>query len=160
MILLLLRHAHAGDPAKWAGDDDLRPLSDRGRGQATRLGRLLAASGEAPDLLISSPRTRALETAELVAHEVGAPVEIDPRLAGPLDPDVVGAILRSVRDAKRPCLVGHDPDFSSLVGELIGLEAVALRKGALARVDLPGDTVAAGRGELRWLLPPELVPER
>ena len=65
MILLLLRHAHAGDPAKWAGDDDLRPLSERGRGQARRLGRLLASTGEAPDLLIASPRTRALETAEL-----------------------------------------------------------------------------------------------
>jgi len=43
MELYLLRHAHAGDPAKWSGDDGDRPISAKGRGQAERLGRLLAA---------------------------------------------------------------------------------------------------------------------
>ena len=160
MILLLLRHAHAGDSAKWAGDDDLRPLSERGRGQARRLGRLLAAAGEAPDLLIASPRTRALETAELVAAEVGAPVIVDERLAGGLDAEVVDRIVRGGGGATRPCLVGHDPDFSSLLGELVGLDVIPMRKGALARIDFPGDLVTAGSGSLGYLLPPELLPER
>ena len=160
MILFLLRHAHAGDPAKWAGEDDLRPLSARGRAQAERLGRLLAAAGEAPDLFIASPRTRALETAELVAAEVAAPVIVESRLAGGLDAAIVDAILRAVGPARRPCLVGHDPDFSELLGELVGLDAIPMRKGAIARVDLDGDAVTAGAGVLRFLLPPDLVPER
>lgn len=160
IALLLLRHAHAGDPARWIGDDDQRPLSERGRAQARRLGRVLAGMDEAPDLFITSPRLRASETAEIVAREVKAPVVVDRRLAGPLDADAADAIVRAAGDARRPCLVGHDPDFSDLLGELLGLASVAMRKGALARVDIGGDRIAAGRGQLRYLLPPELVPER
>ena len=160
IALHLLRHAHAGDPAKWGGDDDVRPLSERGRAQAVRLGKLLAASGDAPDLFVTSPRLRASQTADLVAKEVGAKVVVDERLAGPLDPDVVDAVVRAAGDAKRPCLVGHDPDFSALLGELVGLDVIPMRKGTIARVDFTGEAVAAGRGTLRYLLPPELLPER
>jgi phosphohistidine phosphatase len=158
--VFLLRHAHAGDPAKWSGDDDARPLSERGRGQAQRLGRLLAATDEAPDLFVTSPRIRAAQTAELVAKAVGAPVVVDRRLAGPLDADTVKAILGSAGAAERPCIVGHDPDFSELLGELLGVPAMPMRKGAIARVDLPDHTVSPGAGVLRYLLPPELLPEK
>ncbi|HET7831279.1 MAG TPA: phosphoglycerate mutase family protein, partial [Candidatus Limnocylindrales bacterium] len=79
-ILYLLRHAHAGDPERWAGDDDLRPLSDKGRRQADRLGGVLAGWAEAPDLFVTSPRIRARETAQLVAEAIGAAVEVDDRL--------------------------------------------------------------------------------
>ena len=67
IALHLLRHAHAGDPERWHGDDAERPLSEKGRRQSERLGRLLAGVDEAPDLFISSPKVRARETAELVA---------------------------------------------------------------------------------------------
>ena len=158
ITVLLLRHAHAGDSSRWAGDDAARPLSDKGRRQSERLGRLLAATDEAPDLLVTSPRLRAVETAEIVAQAVGARVVVDDRLAGPLDAGVVAAVLRAAGDAERPCLVGHDPDFSELLGELLGMGGVPMRKGAIARVDLPGSRLVAGEGTLRYLLPPELVP--
>jgi phosphohistidine phosphatase len=158
--LFLLRHAHAGNPARWAGDDADRPLSDRGRGQAERLGRLLAGMDDAPDLFITSPKARADETARIVAAAVGAQVVTDGRLAGPLDASVVEDILSAAGPADRPCLVGHDPDFSELLGELLGLAEIQMRKGAFARVDLPGRVPAPGRGVLRFLLPPELLPER
>ena len=58
----------------------------------------------------------------------------------------------------RPCLVGHDPDFSELLGELIGLHAIPMRKGALARVDVADRHVTPGHGQLRYLLPPDLLP--
>ena len=64
----LLRHAHAGDPERWTDDDSLRPLSEKGRRQCERLGRLLAGLDEAPDLFITSPKVRAVQTAELVAE--------------------------------------------------------------------------------------------
>jgi phosphohistidine phosphatase len=160
IALHLLRHAHAGDPAKWTGDDDARPLSEKGRRQAERLGRLLAATDEAPDLLITSPRARAAETAEIVARAVDARVVTDDRLAGSLDVGTVAAILRAAGPAERPCLVGHDPDFSELLGELLSLPAVPMRKGALARVDLLDGSVPGGRAVLRYLVPPEIVPGR
>ena len=42
IALHLLRHAHAGDATRWSGDDDVRPLSEKGIRQAERLGRLLS----------------------------------------------------------------------------------------------------------------------
>ena len=54
--------------------------------------------------------------------------------------------------------VGHDPDFSEMLGELIGVEVVPMRKAAIARIDVPGPELIAGEGTLRYLLPPELVP--
>jgi phosphohistidine phosphatase len=160
ITLLLLRHAHAGDAARWEGEDATRPLSEKGRRQAERLGRLLAGTNEAPDLLITSPKARAVETAEIVAEAVGAKVVVDERLAGPLDAGVAAAILRAAGPAERPCLVGHDPDFSELLGELIGASDITMRKGTLARVDAPGRSLVPGEGILRYLLPPELVPGR
>ena len=158
IALHLLRHGHAGDPSRWHGDDAERPLSDKGRRQSERLGRLLAAAPEPPDLFITSPKARAAQTAEIVAGVVGARVVVDPRLAGPVDAGVVGGILADATRAERPCLVGHDPDFSELLGELLGTSAVPMRKGAIARVDLPGSTPEPGEGTLRYLLPPELLP--
>jgi phosphohistidine phosphatase SixA len=52
-------------------------------------------------------------------------------------------------------LVGHDPDFSELASLLTGTD-IAMKKGALARIDLDGP-VEAGMGRLRWLLPPDLL---
>jgi phosphohistidine phosphatase SixA len=155
----LLRHAHAGDAERWTGDDDLRPLSEKGRRQAERLGRVLAAYDDAPDLFVTSPRVRAAETAELVAAAVGAPVVVDDRLADMLDTDVLAAILAAHGDSERPCLVGHDPDFSELLGELLGVAPIPMRKGSIARVDVASRHVVPGRGLLRYLLPPELLPK-
>jgi phosphohistidine phosphatase SixA len=154
--LFLLRHAHAGDPERWAGDDAVRPLSDKGRRQAERVGRLLAGADEAPDLFVTSPKARAAETAEIVGEALGVEVVVDRRLVGPLFAEELGDILLAAGVAQRPCLVGHDPDFSSLLGELLGVSVVPMRKGALARVDFEGP-VRSGRGILRFLVPPELL---
>jgi len=160
IALHLLRHAHAGDPARWEGDDAARPLSEKGRRQARDLGGLLALIDEPPDVFITSPKLRSLQTAEGVAKALRNRVRVieDERLAGMLDAATVNAILADAGPAYRPCLVGHDPDLSELLGEFVGTGPVPMRKGALARVDFTGDVVAAGAGTLRYLLPPELVP--
>ena len=132
--LYLLRHAHAGQPADWAGDDAERPLTAKGRRQATALGLFLTERAVAPDAIVSSPLLRALETARLVADALGIGVATDDRLAGRLDLDVLTDVLEAADD--------DDP----------------LAKGALARFDtsLP---LVAGNARLRWLLPPEVVAE-
>lgn len=156
--LHLLRHAHAGDPTKWHGPDFDRPLSARGREQAARLGTLLAATGFAPDAIIASPRVRALQTAELLADRLGARFRVDGRLAEPLSARAVERILGDAGDPLRPVLVGHDPAFSELLALLTGAADIPLRKGALARIDVERP-LAPGQGLLRWLIPPELVPD-
>lgn len=153
--LHLLRHADAGDPAAWAGDDDQRPLSEKGRRQAEALGTFLRARAFAFDAIVTSPRLRALETAELVARPLGATVTQDDRLALALDVGRLGRLLEGL-DGPRIMLVGHDPDFSELAASLSGAAYLPLKKGALVRIDVSLPPQPAG-GILRWLLPPSLI---
>ena len=156
-LLDLVRHAHAGDPERWTGPDAARPLSDKGRRQADRLGRYLQTLADKPEIVISSPKVRALQTAEIVAGLVGIPVTTDPRLGEPLDLEVLDSVLADSGDPERPLLVGHDPDFSELLGTLVGAATIPMRKGALARVEVDRP-LASGRGSLRALLPPDWLP--
>ena len=79
--LYLVRHADAGDPAKWVGPDAARPLSPKGETQSERLGRFIAGIGFRPDAILSSPKLRASQTADIVAGLLGVPVTLDERLA-------------------------------------------------------------------------------
>ncbi len=159
MELYLVRHAHAGDPAKWHGADADRPLSAKGRAQCERLGRFLADVGFDPDAIVSSPALRASETAELLAEAVGIPVTIDTRLAPGFDLAALVELLGDLGDPARLIVVGHDPDFTDLLSDLVGAPSVVMRKGALARVDLELP-IAPGAGALRWLVPPDLLEPR
>jgi phosphohistidine phosphatase len=154
--LHFLRHADAGDPMAWTGDDADRPLSDKGRKQADRLGRFLAGLGFAPDAIITSPKVRAAQTAEIVAEHLGINATVDDRLAGALDLGTLDSLLDDAGDPARPVVVGHDPDFSDLVSELSGASSLLLRKGALARIDIDRP-LKPGTGTLRWLVPPDLL---
>jgi phosphohistidine phosphatase len=158
IAIYLLRHAHAGDPARWSGDDAERPLSARGREQARRLGRFLAERALMFDTIVSSPKKRARQTAELFADAFGVGVAIDDRLGGPLDVDLLSDVIEGAGGTSI-VLVGHDPDFSELCGSLTGSGYLPLRKGALARIDA-AVPLQAGAGVLRWLLPPDLLAER
>lgn len=155
--LHLLRHAHAGDAAAWDAPDAIRPLSDKGERQADRMGRFLARVGLAPDAMITSPKVRAARTAELVAVHLGVAVSTDPRLAGPFGLEDLEAILADAGSPARPVVVGHDPDFSDVLASLVGA-SIPMKKGALARVDVDGPLLP-GAGTLRWLLPPDLLPD-
>lgn len=160
MELHLLRHAHAGDPDAWGGPDAARPLSPKGREQAEALGAQLAAIGFTTDVILTSPRLRARETAEIVADRFGWTVEIEDRLAGGgADVDTIDAILSDAGNPDRAVLVGHDPEFSDILADLVGTDAIPLRKGALARIDVDRP-LEAGTGTLRWLLPPDAVMPR
>ncbi len=155
--LHLLRHADAGDPGAWGGDDAARPLSEKGLRQAERLGRHLGLARFEPDLILSSPKVRAAQTAEIVAAALGRRVVIDDRLGEPFGLAEVAAMLDDHDAPRRPVLVGHDPDFSEVLGGLVGAPTISMKKGAIARVDLAA-SVTAGGGVLRWLLPPDLLP--
>jgi phosphohistidine phosphatase len=153
----LLRHAHAGDASEWAGDDDLRPLTAKGRGQSQRLGAFLLERGVRPDVIVSSPKTRARQTAEIVASALDMSVRLDQRLADGFGKQELWALLDEL-GAREPMLVGHDPDFSHLLEYLIDAAGVSMKKGALAAIDL-NTKLSDGDAELRWLLPPELLAE-
>ena len=154
--LYFLRHAHAGDPEAWTGDDEARPLSDKGEKQADRLGAFLAGVGFKPDAIVTSPKLRAAQTAEIVARHLGIQISFDDRLAGPFEVETLETLLRDAGDPVRPVVVGHDPDFSDVLAELSGASELPMPKGALARVDIERP-LRAGGGTLHWLVPPDLL---
>ena len=157
--LHLLRHAHAGDPARWSRPDAERPLSDKGRHQAESMGFFLAQAGFAPDVIAASPKIRALDTARLAATPLELPVIVRDELAGGLDLRRLEELLAALGDPGSPLLVGHDPDYSEIAAELAGVAELPLRKGTLIRIDV-ARPLSPGAGIVRWLVPPELIAER
>jgi phosphohistidine phosphatase len=114
MLVFLVRHAHAkpGEP------DELRKLSGRGKREARALADRLAAHGTPPKLVLTSPLTRARETAEAIADRLGTELRVDRRLA----PGGTAAGLReAVGGEDGPvAVVGHQPDCSEIARELTG----------------------------------------
>jgi phosphohistidine phosphatase len=153
----LVRHAHAGDAELWDGPDELRPLTRKGRRQAERLGAFLVRVGIRPDRIISSPKVRALQTAEAIGLALGIDVDIDERLSSGCYMGCLDVVLGD-SGARAPMVVGHDPDFSILLSGLLGAAPQEMRKGAFATIDVRRP-LRAGTGVLRWLIPPELLAD-
>jgi phosphohistidine phosphatase len=154
--LHLLRHAEAEDFEAWQGADKERPLTEKGSRQAERLARHLAGIGYAIDAVVSSPKRRAVQTAQPLATALGLEVAVDPRLASSLGPAGLSAILDAAGSPSRPVLVGHDPDFSALLSLLTGVRG-EMQMGAIARLDIEGP-IEPGTATLAYLLPPRLLP--
>jgi phosphohistidine phosphatase len=126
-MIWLLRH---GDAEAGAGKPDAeRELTKKGERQSRDAGRAMKAIGVKLDVCLSSPKVRALQTAELACAELGASIELDERLAGgDFDPLELAAGRGEV------LLVGHEPDFSRAVAIVTG-SRVKLKKGGLAAFD-------------------------
>jgi phosphohistidine phosphatase len=107
------------------------------------------------DALLSSPLVRAHETATIVGRELGQELQLTEKLAPGCDLAQLFALLGEHRGAERVMLVGHEPDFSSLIGALTGGSNVLMKKGGLARVDI--ERLEQGIGTLAWLLPPRVL---
>jgi len=164
----VLRHAKA---ASQGPDDHSRPLTARGRRQATDVGSYVAGdpvpAASVPELVLSSSARRAVQTAELVMDVLGARAElvVEPTLYG-ADADDVVEIVRSLGgDAASVMVVGHNPTAHELVVLLLDDEDVEgrarLNRGfptaALAVIALPAPTwtrLSLGSGTLLTLRSP------
>jgi len=105
--LLVIRHAHAGSRAEWDGNDDLRPLSQRGIGQARNIARRFADVPLAR--IVSSPAVRCRQTVAPLADARGVDVTVDARLAEFVDSvriDPVLDVIDSVPDDAAICSHG------------------------------------------------------
>jgi phosphohistidine phosphatase len=148
--LWLLRHAEA-EPHGTRADAERR-LTPRGEAQARAAGLALAKLNPNFEAVLFSPKSRARQTAELAAEqwseEQRERLQVHPQLAGDFDARQALDALASIDADGRLLLVGHEPDFSRVVGELTGGQ-VDVKKGGLAVVRLEG----AG-GELVVLMRP------
>lgn len=157
--LTLVRHAKSSwdDPDRI---DFLRPLAPRGREAAPRVGARLRDLDVRPDLLLTSPATRARQTAALLRRALG-PDTPSPRIRKDLylaDPAEWYAVLRRVDPRFHHVLaVGHNPGLRAFLEELCGetLASVPTGAAALLRVRGAWADLAPGRARLLDFLTPK-----
>jgi phosphohistidine phosphatase len=157
VILYFLRHGKAGSPRRKA--DDARELTDAGVAALRAAGPLWRRLNLRPDVVLTSPLPRALQTAELFCEAVGGAPTVDERLRPGASWGDLARAMADHSDARRVMYVGHEPDLSSAIVDLTGAASVRMRKGGLACVEFYG-VPEPGSGEIAWLLDPDLyVPE-
>jgi len=172
MKLLIVRHAIAEDREVYrqradGSNDDFRPLTDEGvrkmRKNASGLRELVGR----PRLLVSSPLTRAIQTAEILAEAwKGLHYEISEALRpeakfedlvrwlaenAPAGPDARSTVV---------AVVGHEPHLSGLIHWLVSgtkkSSRIDLKKGGACLIEFDGKP-GVGQGRMAWLLPPSVL---
>jgi phosphohistidine phosphatase len=156
MELYILRHAIAAELGHMGARTDAeRPLTAEGRKKMRQGAAGMLAMDVRPDSILSSPLVRTLQTAEIVAEVLGAPLELADGLAPGCTLDALRRLLTPYLDRQRLMIVGHEPDLSTLTSVLIGGGRIEFKKAALARVDL--SHIAPGAGTLIYHLAPALL---
>jgi phosphohistidine phosphatase len=162
MLLLLIRHAHAGDrdAERWPDDRD-RPLTDKGRKVQRRVSRWLGEHDLVPAVVLTSPWARAAQTTQILTDELGLPHPPIPCAALAIEPD----LIRLADDVGDPgpsaivALVGHSPWMEELAALLLTGSGSALRmdfpKSGVMGIDL--QRVEPAAGELQLFVRPKLV---
>ena len=160
MQLLLIRHAIAEDREDYASTgkrDAERPLTPYGRRRMSRNARGLRRIAPTIDIIVSSPYTRARDTARIIAESLGIksnattetliperhPKEFLAWLAGQSADAVIAA-------------VGHEPHLGRLLQWAVAQQAesrAVFKKGGACLLEFP-TAVKAGTAVLHWLVTP------
>jgi phosphohistidine phosphatase len=142
MTLYILRHASAGSRRRNPLLDRKRGLDKEGKQQCLLIGAYLNAMGVSFDTIISSPLKRSLQTASLVATEIGFEQKIV--VDASLEPNGkfvdFETMLAKHSGQEIVLIVGHNPNLAQFAGALISAQRGAranlrLRKGAVARIE-------------------------
>jgi len=141
VIVLLVRHARAGERSEWEGDDRLRPLDAKGRRQAEGLVDLLASYPI--ERVLSSPYVRCVQTVVPPATARGLQVEEAAELA---EGSTRADVLRLLGSLDEDCVVlcTHGDVVEELIGEELrkgSTEVLELEDGRLSRVRYLGRPV-------------------
>lgn len=166
-LLTLFRHGKSDWDAGEESDFD-RPLKDRGRRDAPRMGAYFAQLGLTPDLIVSSPAARARQTAELFAGAAGyrKPIQWVEQLYMASSGELLSVLREVPESVVHVMLIGHNPGFEVLAAQLIGADAYGMASGvrittaAAAHITLNVDTwpdVEPNCGQLEWLVNPKLL---
>lgn len=164
MNLHILRHASAGTRRVNPILDLKRPLDKDGKRHCLHLAHVLNAMQLSFDLVVSSPLKRSLQTAQLVGTETGyeSKILISNALSPAADFAQFQRLLRECEHYENLLVVGHNPNITSFVGQLLSSAHATpdelagtrfrLRKGTLARI-----TLERGHSTLQWMLDPRIV---
>ena len=154
-----MRHAPAGkrDPEAWP-DDDLRPLTSKGRRAFSRAAPGILAAARAPGIILASPALRTLETAHILAEAAGRSLRrviALPALHNSVPARKALAALAALA-LPRAAAVGHEPNLGELASLLLSGRTGArlpFRKGGACLLE--AGSPVPGAGSLVWFLDPD-----
>lgn len=118
--LYVIRHAKSSWDIPDISDFD-RPLNDRGRRDAPRMAKRMKERHVNPDLMLSSPATRALSTCKRFAEIMGyakGKIKTDHTLYHANEDEIL-SVIRNVKDKHSVLMVfGHNPGLTDFVNQL------------------------------------------
>jgi phosphohistidine phosphatase len=143
MEIYVVRHGIAidrEDPKSPA--DPERFLTEDGIKKTKQVAAVVAALSSTPDLLLSSPYVRAMQTAEIFAGALEYPKQ---------------KIRRTDKQSSAIFIFGHAPQLEDLIATALGVKhhITSLKKAGVALIELK--RVSPPNGQLVWLAPPKLL---
>jgi phosphohistidine phosphatase len=162
MKLYILRHGDAVEHGDARFKETDRPLTPKGIQRTKLLAHALRQMEASFDVVLSSPLTRARETAEIVVRGLRREkrLELTDHLA--LSGSMASLVDQVNAIHPRPksvLLVGHEPYLSGFISLLCSggpALSLALKKGALCRLEV--EVLSCAKcGTLEWLLQPRLL---
>lgn len=163
MELYLIRHGIAEEHQPGL-KDEARSLTEEGRQKTVKLARRLIKLGFKFDLILTSPLTRARQTAEiLIAAGLSSQLETSDYLS--FEGDVNSWLKdwlepRNYTQNSQLALVGHEPCLSSWAEILLWGEAkerLVLKKAGMIGIKVPNDGSPVGGSQMFWLTPPKYL---
>lgn len=157
-FVYVIRHARAGDRARWTEPDILRPLTARGRLQAERLVTMFADVAFAK--LVSSPFVRCVQTLEPLARARGLAIDETFDLAEGRGFELLEKIVLDLGHSGPAAVCVHGEVQQQLIEDLLdrgvrlrGRGPVEFKKGSTWILEVQDGLVTAAR-----CLPPPREP--
>lgn len=155
MILYICRHAEAVAHHHADDIDENRWLTPQGREDALSVAKAMQQQGAAPQLVVSSPHVRAVQTAEIIAHSLNNQPEravwSELALGRALDPLLL-RLESCVGLYEEVMLVGHEPQVSSMTALLLARHIRPFHTASVSRISL--EEALPGKGQEDWFLRP------
>lgn len=161
MDLIILRHGEAGTQIPPPGKDEERVLTDAGKKEVEDIAKSIRALKLKIGPIATSPVTRSMETAKIVAKTLNKTKDIEAwdELKPEGERSVFYDRLSKMKEDSSILIVGHEPYIGNLIGDLIAGKSscrIAIKKGGMARISI-STLNPKPIGKLKWLLTPKQI---
>jgi len=138
MKVHFIRHAQAIERSTELADE-MRNLTCRGRKRFRQVAACLKKTAIDPDFIITSPKVRAVQTAEILSETLrfSGDVRISTALADGPDLAALGSLLKANYEARELVIIGHEPCLGELISELLQISTPCnLAKGSVVSMKI------------------------
>ena len=161
MRLYIVRHGIAVPHGTLGISEEDRPLTSEGISKMKKAAEGLQAIKVFPEMVLSSPLPRALQTAEIIIAACGkkVPLKLFPELAPGGNRSEIYRELGKHANLENLMLVGHQPSLGEIAGEIAwgtSERYVELKKGGACALDIERIRPVP-RGNLVWVITPSIL---